>query len=163
MRAQRTLWSRVLQMVLPLLLLPGLVNALPKQNFRQPAYISNAYFSDKMAQKGELAQPLSVIKALQLQSNGVLGYFMLDLILTESGTHHFKVDILNQDGDHSAEMVFPPVQVQKSDDLPMYTAAGTIAGSLGPGLCFFKVYDRLDKGPWEMLGVFGILITPSGK
>ncbi|MBF0191496.1 MAG: hypothetical protein HQL99_10235 [Magnetococcales bacterium] len=142
----------------------GRAEAALSKSYRQPAYISNAYFSDKMVQKGETMQPMSVVKALRAGSDGVAGYFVLDLVLTSSGTHHFKVDILDQEGNLATRLDYPPVQAVREDHLPMYTAVGTIGGKLAPGLWFFKVFDQLDKKGWETLGTLGILVVaPSGE
>ncbi|MBF0125890.1 MAG: hypothetical protein HQM02_01635 [Magnetococcales bacterium] len=131
--------------------------------YRQPAYITNAYFSDKMSQKGETVHPLSVVKALQIRSNGVLGYFVLDLVLTAGGMHRFKVDILDQTGKAATALQFPPVQVQKKDLLPVYTAAGAISSELDSGLWFFKVYDQVNKGDWNLLGTFSVMVMDPRK
>ncbi|MBF0341481.1 MAG: hypothetical protein HQL95_11055 [Magnetococcales bacterium] len=136
------------------------VEAKPAKSYRQSAYISNAYFSDKMAMKGENMQPMSVVKALRSGSGGMVGYFVLDLVLTAPGMHHFKVDILDQESNLITQLDYPPVKAAKEDKLPMYTAAGTISGKFTPGMWFFKVMDQLDKKPWENLGTFGILVVP---
>lgn len=138
--------------------IPGILLAQSKEVYRQPAYINNAYFSDKISQKGENVQPLSIVKALQTRVNGVLGYFILDLILIQKGAHYIKVDILNQKGKKTSELLYPPVQVNKEDILPMYTAAGTISGDLESGLWFFRVQDQVNKGKWNELGTFSILV-----
>ncbi len=127
--------------------------------YRQPAYISNAYFSDKMAEQGgETIQPLAVVKALRTRPTGVVGYFILDLILAHKGTHHFKVNIINQDGEKITDLVYAPVKSTQAETLPLYTAAGAISGEFSPGLWFFKVYDRVGNGNWQPLGAFSIML-----
>ncbi|MBF0296441.1 MAG: hypothetical protein HQL96_14730 [Magnetococcales bacterium] len=137
--------------------------AVRQKAYRQPAYISNAYLSDRIAQKGESVQPLSVVKALQANINGVLGYFVLDVVLTVDGQHRLKVDILDDAGRAKAALQFPPVQVQKKDELPMYTAAGAISGEMEPGLWFFKVYDQVNKEDWKVVGIFGFMVMDPKK
>ncbi|MBF0109803.1 MAG: hypothetical protein HQL76_11555 [Magnetococcales bacterium] len=135
-----------------------------KASLRQPAYISNAYFSDKMVEQGDAVQPTSVVKSLQPRSRGVAGYFILDLVLTSSGSHHFKVNIFDHKGDKVTDLDFPPVQARKDDTLPLYTAAGGLSGAFFPGLWFFKVYDQLDGGLWDHLGTFSIMmIAPDAE
>ncbi|MBF0347898.1 MAG: hypothetical protein HQL81_09525 [Magnetococcales bacterium] len=135
-----------------------------KASLRQPAYISNAYFSDKMVEQGDAVQPTSVVKSLQPRSQGVAGYFILDLVLTSTGSHHFKVNIIDHKGDKITDLDFPPVQANKDDTLPLYTAAGGLSGAFFPGLWFFKVYDQLDGGLWDHLGTFSIMmITPEAE
>ncbi|MEO5347314.1 MAG: hypothetical protein H7834_13200 [Magnetococcus sp. YQC-9] len=129
-------------------------------SYRQSAYIANAYFSDRMVQKGETMQPMSVVKTMRATTGGMAGYFVLDLVLTVYGEHHFKVDILDQDGQVATRLDYPPVKASKEDPLPMYTAAGAVTGKFAPGIWFFKVYDQLNRKKWEHLGTFGVLVTP---
>ncbi|MBF0272547.1 MAG: hypothetical protein HQL98_10855 [Magnetococcales bacterium] len=141
----------------------GEAQASVAKSYRQPAYISNAYFSDKMIRKGENMQPMSVVKALRAGSDKVAGYFVLDLVLISNGTHHVKVDILDQAGNLATRLDYPPIKAAKEDHLPMYTAVGTIGGKLPPGLWFFKVFDQLDKKGWETLGTQAILVVAPSK
>ncbi|MBF0436722.1 MAG: hypothetical protein HQL77_15280 [Magnetococcales bacterium] len=129
-----------------------------KNSFRQPAYISNAYFSDKMVEQGNAVQPTSIVKALKSRVRGVSGYFILDLVLTSSGSHHFKVNIMDRKGEKVTDLDFPPVQARQDDTLPLYTAAGGLSGTFYPGLWFFKVNDQLNGGVWDHLGTFSIMI-----
>ncbi|NGZ06343.1 MAG: hypothetical protein G8237_08295 [Magnetococcales bacterium] len=133
------------------------------RSYRQPAYIANGYFSDKMVQKGEAMQPASVVKALRSGSQGVSGFFVLDLVLVVGGEHHFKVDILDQEGNLTTRLDYPPIQVTRDEPLPMYAAVGTISGKMAPGLWFFKVYDQLDRKVWKPLGTHAILVVTPGE
>ena len=126
--------------------------------YRQPAYISNAYFSDKMSEEGDVVRPRSVAKALRARTTGVVGYFILDLVLTTQGTHLFKVNIINNAGEKTTDLIYAPVSAPPGEELPLYTAAGAISGEFAPGIWFFKVYDRVDDGLWHHLGAFSIMI-----
>ncbi|MBF0380576.1 MAG: hypothetical protein HQL69_06135 [Magnetococcales bacterium] len=129
--------------------------------YRQPAYISNAYFSDKVAKVGELIQPLTVIKSIQSKSSGEVGYFIMDLILTHDGRHEFKVNILNKSGKKVSELNYPKVKAPKDSPYPLFTAVGSISNNIPlDGLFFFKVYDRVNGGVWHRLGIFAISISP---
>jgi hypothetical protein len=152
-------------LITALLLSATLVQAKsPEKNvYRQPAYISNAYFSDKIAKEGELIQPLTIMKALQTRSSGEIGYFILDLILTHPGRHEFKVNILDKSGKKVMDLTYPQVEASKDNIYPLYTAVGSISGKVHPGLWFFKVYDRVNKGMWHRLGIFAITILASEK
>ena len=135
----------------------GLLHAA--SSFRQPAYITNAYFSDKMTEEeNELLRPLAVVKALRSRTSGVVGYLVLDLLLVDQGEHHFKVNILNPQGEKVTDLVYPPVHVSKQGDLPLYTAAGAVSGSFYPGIWFFKVFDQVDSNNWSALGTFSIMV-----
>ncbi|MBF0628515.1 MAG: hypothetical protein HQL91_09900 [Magnetococcales bacterium] len=160
----RRVWPWLALLGCLLVLDPVLARAKAPKSYRQPAYIANAYFSDRMTQKGEGAmQPMSVVKSLRAGSEGVAGYFVLDLVLTASGTHHFKVDILDQEGTVATRLDYPPVKASREEQFPLYAAVGTLSGKLAPGLWFLKVYDQLDKHGWEHLGIFGIqVVEPTG-
>jgi hypothetical protein len=144
-----------------LLLSVSPVHAKPvaKNIYRQPAYISNAYFSDKIAEDGEQIQPVTVIPALQTRIAGEVGYFIMDLILTHQGRHEFKVNILDKSGENVMALTYPLVKTPKESLLPLYTAVGSISGKVSPGLWFFKVYDRVNGGMWYKLGLFAITIA----
>lgn len=157
-------WWGWMGLIVCLALSPAQADSKRVKPYRQPAYIANAYFSDKMHQKGETMQPLSVVKALRAGSEGVSGYFVLDLVLVVSGEHHFKVDILDREGNLSTRLDYPPIQAAREEPLPMYAAVGTISGRMAPGLWFFKVFDQLDRKGWKELGTMAILVVaPSGE
>lgn len=161
MPLMRTFWLRSSCLLILAIGWPCLGVGAEKASFRQPAYISNAYFSDKMVEQGDAVQPTSVVKALKPRSRGVAGYFILDLVLTRSGSHHFKVNVIDGKGDKATDLDFPPVQAKQDDQLPLYTAASGLSGAFFPGLWFFKVYDQLDGGLWEHLGTFSIMMIGS--
>jgi hypothetical protein len=155
-----------LALLICLLLSPILAQAKPVKNsgYRQPAYISNAYFSDKVAKVGELIQPLTVIKALQNRKVGEVGYFIMDLTLTHNGHHEFKVNILDKSGKKVSELNYPKVQAPTDSPYPLFTAVGSISNNIPTDeLWFFKVYDRVNKGIWHRLGIFAISISAQEK
>ncbi|MEO5364464.1 MAG: hypothetical protein H7838_12690 [Magnetococcus sp. DMHC-8] len=127
--------------------------------FRQPAYITNAYFSDQVAEDDEGGvRPLSMVKVLHNQPSGLLGYLILDLLLIKPGVHAFRVEIISQQGDKVGEMAYPAVPTFKAGTLPLYTAAMPISGHFSPGLWFFKVFDRINNGTWYALDTFSIMV-----
>ncbi|MBF0193918.1 MAG: hypothetical protein HQL71_05145 [Magnetococcales bacterium] len=142
----------------------ALANKSQSNVYRQPAYVSNAYFSDKVAKVGELIQPLTVIKALKNRSVGEVGYFIMDLILTHDGRHQFKVNILNKSGEKVSELNYPKVSAPKDSPYPLFTAVGSISNKIPTDeIWFFKVYDRVNGGIWHRLGTFAISISPQKK
>lgn len=127
--------------------------------YRQPAYITNTYFSDKIVEDDDgVIRPLSVVKALRHRSSGVVGYLILDLMLVKRGVHRFKVDIITPRGKKISELAFAPVQHTKRGDNPIYTAAGAVSGNFAPGVWFFKVFDRVNNGNWVALATLSITI-----
>ncbi|MBF0371659.1 MAG: hypothetical protein HQL52_19660 [Magnetococcales bacterium] len=138
-----------------LLILPSLAQA---GKYRQPAYITNLYFSDKMAREGEFVRPLAVVKALRPRPSGTVGYVILDLLLVDPGVHHFKINILDNKAKKVTELAFEGVAMPKGGALPLFTAAGAVSGAFTPGVWFFKVYDQVDQGPWKALGTFAVTV-----
>ncbi|MEO5377857.1 MAG: hypothetical protein H7832_08780 [Magnetococcus sp. DMHC-6] len=128
--------------------------------YRQPAYLINTYFSDKVAQGETGVKPISVVKAFQLRSGKVTGYFVLDLLLADPGTHLFQVDIIDAKGSKITTLSFDPVQMPNEGVLPIFTAAGAVSGAFASGIWFFKVMDTLDKSAPSTLGTYAIQVLP---
>lgn len=144
------------------LLSPRWAQAAP--NFRQPAYITNAYFSDKIEEEeNKGVRPLAVVKALRSRSSGVLGYLILDLVLIKEGLHHFKVSIINPQGDKVTDLTYPPVEKKGGTPYPLYTAAAAASGNFPPGIWFFKVWDRVNDGTWFALDTFSVMVIDPDK
>ncbi|MBF0383335.1 MAG: hypothetical protein HQL69_20135 [Magnetococcales bacterium] len=137
--------------------------AQAKSSYRQPAYVSNAYFSEKMTERDSQIQPLAVVKALQTRTSGVVGYFILDLILTHPGKHEFKVNIINRSGEKITDLSYPMISAPKNGSFPLYTAVGSISGEVYPGIWFFKVYDRVNGTAWQNIGTFAIMILDQAE
>lgn len=127
--------------------------------FRQPVYITNAYFSDQIAEGKEGAiQPLSVVKALKNRPSGPLGYLILDLMLVTPGTHTLRIDIINQQGKQVDTLRYPPITTAKQDAFPLYTATNPISGTYSAGLWFFKLFDQINNGTWYAVDTFSIVV-----
>lgn len=132
--------------------------------FRQPAYITNAYFADQVVEgENGAVQPLSAVKALRRRASGPLGYLILDLMLTTPGVHTLRVDILNQRGDKVDTISYPPLKAAKQGDLPLYTAASPITGNFSAGLWFFKIFDQVNNGTWYALDTLGVVVLEAEK
>ncbi|MEO5350677.1 MAG: hypothetical protein H7836_13695 [Magnetococcus sp. YQC-3] len=145
----------------------GMLLATPVQAataFRQPAYITNAYFSDQISEQADGSiRPMSAVKALRNRPSGLLGYLILDLMLVKRGAHSFRVEIINQQGEKVGELTYPPVEAPTEGSVPLYTIATPITGLFSPGLWFFKVFDRLNNGTWSALDTFGVMVLDPEK
>ena len=133
-------------------------------SFRQPAYMTNAYFSDQISEQADgSVRPMSAVKALRNHPSGLLGYLILDLMLVKQGAHSFRVEIIDQQGEKVGELTYPPVQAPKEGSVPLYTIATPITGLFSPGLWFFKVFDQLNSGTWYALDTFGVMVLDPVK
>ncbi|MBF0183818.1 MAG: hypothetical protein HQM06_05445 [Magnetococcales bacterium] len=132
--------------------------------FRQPAYISNAYFADQLREStaGQM-QPRAILRALRASSSGPLGHLVLDLIPVKPGRHHLRVDVLNQQGEKAGEFSFPEMVVLQRGELPLYTASVPISGQFAAGVWFFKIYDQVDHGTWYALDTLAILVSATAQ
>ena len=161
------LLCRLLLLVCVVLTVGALFYALPlsaEPNYRQPAYITNAYFSDKMTEEeSAVLRPLAVVKTLNSRSSGVMANLILDLMPIKAGVHHFKVHILNPEGEKMTDLTYPPVQVAAGETPSLYTVIGAVSGQFSPGAWFFKVFDQVNEGKWLGLGTFAIMVRDSGR
>lgn len=132
--------------------------------FRQSVYITNAYFSDQVAEGKEgTIQPLSVVKALQNRPSGPLGYLILDLMLVTPGTHTFRIDILDQQSKRVDTLHYPPIHATQQGKLPLYTATNPILGHFPAGLWFFKIFNQINYGTWRALDTLSIVVLETEK
>lgn len=139
-------------------------SAQASASFRQPAYITNAYFSDQISEQADGSiRPVSAVKALRNHPSGLLGYLILDLMLVKRGAHSFRVEIIDQQGEKVGDLTYPPVEAATEGNVPLYTIATPITGFFSPGLWFFKVFDRLNNGTWYALDTFGAMVLDPEK
>ncbi|MBF0309883.1 MAG: SPOR domain-containing protein, partial [Magnetococcales bacterium] len=135
-------------------LFPSMATTLERN---PPAYITNAYFSDRLVQDDDSIKPSAVINVLKAYQTGTMGYFIMDVVLGEPGVHRFFIEVSNQEGEILTKLNFDPVTGgQKEENL--YTVVGAVAGSLPPGMLNFKVFDRVEQQPARALNTFNILI-----
>ncbi|MBF0138510.1 MAG: SPOR domain-containing protein, partial [Magnetococcales bacterium] len=121
----------------------------------QGAFITNAYFSDKLVEVGEVLKPSSVVSVLPANMSGVNGYFIMDVVFIETGTHQLQIDILDRNSKKIADMAYDPVQVRDKDHV--YTVVGSVAGEFPSGWLFFKVFDQINSRERQHLSTFYIM------
>ncbi|MEG3639711.1 SPOR domain-containing protein [Magnetococcus sp. PR-3] len=121
----------------------------------QPAFITNAYFADKLEVKDDLVKPNTLVSVLPAQNPGMVGYFVMDVLLAQKGKHMFEIDIVDGNRRKVADMAYDPVQAMDTEHI--YTVVGSVAGSFPPGWLYFKVYDRFNGGPRIHISTFSIM------
>ncbi|MBF0154433.1 MAG: SPOR domain-containing protein [Magnetococcales bacterium] len=121
----------------------------------QGAFITNAYFSDKLVEVGEVLRPSSVVSVLPSNVSGVNGYFIMDVAFVELGTHQLQIDILDRNSKKIADIAYDPVKVQDKDHI--YTVVGSVAGEFPSGWLFFKVFDQVNRKERQHLSTFYIM------
>jgi hypothetical protein len=133
------------------LLSPGLAVS---GKYRQAAYLTNIYFSNKLQQENGFVQPDKVFNKLKAGDPDVGAYVVLNLVV-EKGEHRVEVDILDRDGTLFDKLEFEPVLANQDDWT--YTATGQFGGNLPDGGIFFKIYDSHEGGAKEVIGTFRLM------
>ncbi|MBF0322187.1 MAG: SPOR domain-containing protein [Magnetococcales bacterium] len=121
----------------------------------QGAYITNAYFSDKLVEVGNVLKPSSVVSVLPANMSGVNGYFIMDVVFVEMGRHQLQIDILDKNAKKIADMAYDPVQVKDKEHV--FTVVGSVAGEFPSGWLFFKVFDQINGKERQHLSTFYIM------
>ncbi|MCW8943150.1 MAG: hypothetical protein OQL27_00165 [Sedimenticola sp.] len=122
--------------------------------YRQPAYLTNLYFANKLQQEGGFVQPDKVFNKLKASDKDVGAYVVLNLVV-DKGEHQVEVDILDKNGTLFDKLKFEPVLANQDDWT--YTATGQFGGELPEGGIFFKVYDSHEGGVKEVIGTFRLM------
>ncbi|MEO5365213.1 MAG: SPOR domain-containing protein [Magnetococcus sp. WYHC-3] len=131
--------------------------ASARQSDQQPAFITNAYFSDGLIREDNVLKPNAVISVLRAHQSGIVGYFIMDVLTTVPGRHIIEIDILDKEGHKLADMAYDPIIARGGEDDALYTVVSAVAGAFPPGWLFFKVYDRVDQRPRIPLSTFNIM------
>ncbi|MBF0626436.1 MAG: SPOR domain-containing protein, partial [Magnetococcales bacterium] len=127
----------------------------------EPAYITNAYFSNKLVAQDNVLRPSAVVSVLPANLPGVSGYFIMDVVLVQAGSHQFQIDILDRNRKKIADMAYDPVQSEGRDHV--FTVVGSVAGKFPAGWLFFKVYDQLQGQPRRHISTFYIMTRDPGE
>ncbi|MCP3666799.1 MAG: hypothetical protein GY696_30595 [Gammaproteobacteria bacterium] len=143
--------KRALIWFVMLAMLPLVVTA---GRYRQPAYITNFYFSDSLVPSGTFIQPGNVFNALRANSPSVSAYVVLNLV-ADVGLHQLEVEILDSRGKHFDSLQFKKISATDNDW--GYTVTGHFGGSLPEGGIFFKVFDRYNDEEKMVIGTFRLI------
>lgn len=141
--------------ILATILLGLLISSLALAGkYRQPGYITNAYFCNNVKRSQGFIQPDRVFNKLKAGDSELSARIVLNLIV-DKGVHKLEIDILDKNGDLIDGLKFD--QVQAASDNWTYTATGRFGGALPEGGVFFKVFDRHNGDKRVTLGTFRVL------
>jgi len=123
------------------------------KRYRQPAYVTNAYFTNRLVQQGDYLRPEHIINVIRASYPGTKGHFVIELIV-DQGAHIFSIELLDKQGKKFDSHNFPEAMADKHDfNISVNLAYG---GELPEGGIFFKVYDRHNGQERAELGTFRI-------
>lgn len=134
-----------------LMLLPGLLAA---GKYRQAAYISNLYFTDRIVTDDHSVQPEQVLTRLKAGDPEVVAYLVINLLL-DRGEHRLEVDIMDSEGTLFDKLKFDKVLANQDDW--RYAATGRFGGELPEGGMFFRIYNSHEGGAKEVLGTVRLM------
>ena len=121
--------------------------------YRQPAYVTNVYFTNKLITQNNIQRPDHIINIIRADHDTARGYFVLDLIV-DKGTHFLSVELLDSQGKKFDNHDFHKAVADKHDyNISINLGYG---GKLPAGGIFFKVFDRHDDTPRSNIGTFRI-------
>ncbi|ABK43442.1 Sporulation domain protein [Magnetococcus marinus MC-1] len=121
----------------------------------QPAFITNAYFADKLDVQENQVKPNALVSVLPASNPSMVGYFVMDVLLASKGKHLFEIDIIDEQRRKVADMAYDAVLAEDTEHI--YTVVGSVAGAFPPGWLYFKVYDRFNGGPRIHISTFSIM------
>jgi len=122
--------------------------------YRQPAYVTNAYFTDNLISEGNQSKPNHIVNVVRSHYKDTRGYLVLDLII-DKGTHFISIDILDSEGRKFESYDFPRAVADKNDFILSLNLH--YGGDLPDGGIFFKLYDKFENKGKTVLGTFRIL------
>jgi len=122
--------------------------------YRQPAYVTNAYFTNEIVQPRDNPQPDKIINIIRAANEQVKGYLVIDL-LADKGTHEIEIGMLDVRGIKFDGHTFDPALAATDN----FTISITMAfgGNLPRRGIFFKVYDNHERLGRKELGTFRIM------
>lgn len=122
--------------------------------YKQPAYITNTYFTDAPQRVDGFPQPGQLFNVMVANRPDASGTLVMNMVM-DKGTHRILVDILDSRGRKVDKLYFDAVTA--STDNWTYTVTGRFGGELTPGGIFFKVWDRYNGKKPAHLGTFRLL------
>jgi len=144
---------RVIFWIIVFLVLPS-SHVAEAGRYRQPAYVTNAYFTNKLISEGNQSRPDHIVNVVRARYKDTRGYLVLDLII-DKGTHFISIDLLDNEGRKFETHDFPRAIADKNDfilSLNLY-----YGGDLPDGGIFFKLFDKFENKGKTALGTFRIL------
>ena len=137
------------------LLLLSIPTSVTAADYDQPAFISNIYFTYKVAQKGKGIKPDLIVNAIRANSTQTAIQLVVDLV-GDKGTHKLEVEILNMKELRISDPIKFSSWTAAADNM-YFKLTTNIKGSFPDGGVFFKVYDTLDAREKALIGVFRMM------
>ncbi|MCW8964725.1 MAG: hypothetical protein OQL16_13095 [Gammaproteobacteria bacterium] len=122
--------------------------------YRQPAYVTNAYFTNNLIASNKHSRPDRIINVLRAGYPGLRGHLIINLI-ADKGTHHISIDLLDRAGRVFESHDFPPALAGRDDFIVSLHL--NYGGDLPAGGIFFKLYDGFETRDKTVIGTFRIL------
>ena len=139
-----------------LLLVALAATAMPSLagRFRQPIYITNAYFCNELKNNDGNLQPDRVFNVMKANEEKLRAAFVMNLV-ADKGTHSLEVDLMNNKAEKIDTIKLQPVEASENDFA--YTAVAMFGGSMPLGGVFFKIYDAVDGGRRRPVGTVRLM------
>ena len=119
--------------------------------YRQPAYLTNFYFTSLPDAGGNMQKPGRIINIIRANDQDMRSKLVLELI-ADKGKHRFSIEMLDLHGDIFQQHQYPVAIADKHDFIISITLK--FGGSLPTGGIFFKIYDRFDDRKKTVIGTF---------
>lgn len=143
----------------PLILIVMLIGILSATEieagkYRQPAYVTNAYFTNRITNNEGRIKPDTIINVIRAGHENTHGNMVLDL-LADRGTHHFSIELLDSTGKMFEKHDFPPAAANKDNFVISLNLK--YGGDLPDNGIFFKLHDQFNRKGKMIIGTFRIL------
>lgn len=122
--------------------------------YRQPAYVTNAYFTNYLVSTNKHTRTDRVINVIRAGYPDMLGNLVIDLI-TDKGTHHISIEILDRSGEVFESHDFQPALASRDNFI--ISLNFNYGGDFPSGGIFFKLYDKFESRDKTVIGTFRIL------
>ncbi|MBF0309034.1 MAG: hypothetical protein HQL56_05875 [Magnetococcales bacterium] len=117
--------------------------------------LTNAYFTRALAAGGEEDRDgRAVVRSLPGDRSGIIGYFNIELLVTDESTHVFEVDILTATGEEVGHMAFRAVKGAPGGEVFTFVTA-ILQRQEAPWLNLL-VFDGNGRGERRLLGRYGV-------
>lgn len=138
-----------------IILVPLLLTAFGLQagKYRQPAYVTNAYFTNRLVQQSGTTRPDHIISTIRSEFSFSRGHFVVDL-LADKGRHQIEIQMLDTDGKVFDKHALEGTLAEKDNSL---ISINLVYGAdLPDGGIFLKIIDQHEGKPAVTLGTFRI-------
>nr|CRH06884.1 conserved exported protein of unknown function [Include 1 repeat domains involving in sporulation and cell division in some model bacteria] [Candidatus Magnetococcus massalia] len=133
---------------------PGMLKKEPP-----PAYIVNAYFSERPSSVKTLIYPTKQdYNSMANRPEG--GFFVMDVAMRRQGLHHLEVEVRSAKGDAVARMDYDPVPSVREGFV--HTIVGKLKQLDSPEPLTVYLFDQVADGRRKEIGTFNVLTQYQG-